>query len=198
MRPSSAHHHDAISKNRLAPGKLRVAKRRKAHANHCRVCADTCAQTCATRLLRGGAPFSEARPPSGACTAALVRNRDVSDSVPGHASWDVDTCVIRKSGYRFSDKDHAPLKEPAGVTRRILSQSSDSTSRLGRNTEGTDAQNRPGAGCKPARRHRTRSASESTLAKVSLDEGDSLSAVTETETFVKTHRIARSHADYSN
>ena len=52
----------------------------------------------------------------------------------------------------------------------LLSQSSDSTSRLGRNTEGNDAQSRPGAGCKPARRHRTRSASESALAKASLDE----------------------------
>ena len=36
------------------------------------------------------------------------------------------------------------------------------------------ARSRPGAGCKPARRHRTRSASESALAKASLDERDSL------------------------
>jgi hypothetical protein len=72
----------------------------------------------------------------------------------------------------------------AGVTRPILSQSSDSTSRLGRNTEGNDAQSRPGAGCKPARRHRTRSASESALAKASLDERD-FRSVTELGTNVK-------------
>jgi hypothetical protein len=45
----------------------------------------------------------------------------------------------------------------AGVTRPLLSQSSDSTSRLGRNTEGNDAQSRSGADCEPARKHRTRS-----------------------------------------
>ena len=74
-------------------------------------------------------------------------------------------------------------RKPAGVTRPLLSQSSDSTSRLGRSTEGNDAQSRPGAGCKPARRHRTRSASESALAKASLDERD-FRFVTEIETIV--------------
>jgi hypothetical protein len=64
--------------------------------------------------------------------------------------------MIRKSGYRFFRKDHAQLKKPAGVTRPILSQSSDSTSRLGRNTEGNDAQSRSGAVCETARKHRTR------------------------------------------
>jgi hypothetical protein len=73
----------------------------------------------------------------------------------------------------------------ADVTRPILSQSSDSTSRLGRSAEGTDAQSRPGAGCKPARRHRTRSASESALAKASLGERDSLNRVAEIRTNVK-------------
>jgi hypothetical protein len=68
----------------------REAKRRKAHANHCRAGADKCARTGTPYLLRSRAPFSEARPPSGASTAALVRNSDVSDSAPGHASWDVD------------------------------------------------------------------------------------------------------------
>jgi hypothetical protein len=37
------------------------------------------------------------------------------------------------------------------------SQSSGSTPRLGRSTEGNDAQSRSGAGCEPARKHRTRS-----------------------------------------
>jgi len=124
--------------------------------------ADKCTQSAHTSA-------SGARPPSGASTAALVRNSDVSDSAPGHASWDVDGARSQKA-----ERDHAQLRMPAGVTRPILSQSSDSTSRLGRNTEGTDAQSRPGAGCKPARRHRTRSASESALAKASLGERDSV------------------------
>ena len=52
----------------------------------------------------------------------------------------------------------------AGVTRPLLSQSSDSTSRPAEDRR-EDAQSRPGAGRNPARRHRTRSASESALAK---------------------------------
>jgi hypothetical protein len=95
-------------------------------------------------------------------------------SAPGHASWDVDS----------ARREHHARRKPAGVTRPLLSQSSDSTSRLGRNTEGNDAQSRPGAGCKPARRHRTRSASESALAKASLDERD-WNNVTENRTAVK-------------
>jgi hypothetical protein len=59
-------------------------------------------------------------------------------------------------GDRFSDKDHAQLKSQRALPAPILSQSSDSTSRLGRNTEGTDAQSRSGAGCEPARKHRPR------------------------------------------
>ena len=94
-------------------------------------------------------------------------------SAPGHASWDWHRADPEKWIPVFR-KDHAQLKKPAGVTRPILSQSSDSTSRLGRSAEGNDAQSRPGAGCKPARRHRTRSASESALAKASLDERDDL------------------------
>ena len=95
-------------------------------------------------------------------------------SAPGHASWDVDSARC----------EHHAWRKPADVTRPLLSQSSDSTSRLGRNTEGNDAQSRPGAGCKPARRHRTRSASESALAKASLDERDFLD-VTDKETNVQ-------------
>ena len=55
----------------------REAERRKAHANHVRVCADKCARTCATHPLRGCAPKlllprlrgkvrEGARPPFGA------------------------------------------------------------------------------------------------------------------------------------
>jgi len=53
----------------------------------------------------------------------------------------------------------------AGVTRLRLSQSRDSTSRTGRSTGVTDAQSRPGAARNAARRHRSRSTFESTLAK---------------------------------
>jgi hypothetical protein len=60
----------------------------------------------------------------------------IPGAAPGHASWDL---------------------VPAGVTRLLLSQSSGSTPRLGRSTEENDAQSRSGAGCEPARKHRTRS-----------------------------------------
>jgi hypothetical protein len=44
----------------------------------------------------------------------------------------------------------------AGVTCPLLSQSSDSTSRLGRSTEGPDARSRSGGACEAGRKHRTR------------------------------------------
>jgi hypothetical protein len=75
-----------------------------------------------------------ARSPSGASTAALAGTpvpAQLQAMLPG--TWN-----------------------QAGVTRPVLSQSSDSTSRLGRNTEGNDAQSRSGADCEPARKHRTR------------------------------------------
>ena len=147
MRPSFANHH-AIQRTVAAPRGRRSAERR--NANHLpRSISKRC------RLLmsgRGCAPFSEARSPSGASTAALAGipiPAQLQAMLP--ATWN-----------------------QAGVTRPILSQSSDSTSRLGRSAEGNDAQSRPGAGCKPARRPRTRSASESALAKASLDERDNV------------------------
>ena len=76
-----------------------------------------------------------ARPPSGASTAALAGTpipAQLQAMLPG-------------------------TRNQAGVTRSIWSQSSDSTSRLGRSTEGNDAQSRSGADCEPARKHRTRS-----------------------------------------
>src|SRR4029077_764825 len=111
--------------------------------------ADKCTQS-APPVRYAAARHIGARPPSGASTAALAGipiPPQLRAMLPG--TW-------------------------AGVTRPLLSQSSASTSRLGRGAEGNDAQSRPGAGCKPARRHRTRSASESALAKASLDEGDEL------------------------
>ncbi len=76
-----------------------------------------------------------ARPPSGASTAALAGTpipAQLQAMLPG--TWN-----------------------QAGVTRSIPSQCSDSTSRLGRSTEGNDARSRSGADCEPARKHRTRS-----------------------------------------
>jgi hypothetical protein len=106
--------------------------------------ADKCAQS--AHLSACGA-----RSPSGA-TPRLSPGLSHPGSAPGHACWD---------------------SVPAGVTRPLLSQSSGSTPHLGRSTEENDAQSRSGADCKSARKHRTRSASESALAKASLDERDS-------------------------
>jgi hypothetical protein len=57
--PELCHHHDAISKNRLAPGNKREAKRRKAHANHVRAHRQTSpsadALSAAARHCRGRA-----------------------------------------------------------------------------------------------------------------------------------------------
>jgi hypothetical protein len=62
----------------------------------------------------------------------------------------------------------------AGIARPILSQSSDSTSRLGRSTEGPDAQSRSGADCESARKHRTRSTFSDRIRNASLNERDSM------------------------
>ena len=63
-------------------------------------------------------------------------------SAPGQASWDA---VARHIGW-------------TGVTRPYLSQSRECTSRTGRSTGEHDARSCPGADCKSARGHRTRSA----------------------------------------
>ena len=85
-----------------------------------------------------------ARSPSGA-PPRLSPQLSPRGSAPGQVSWDV---------------------VPAGVTRPLLSQSTD------RSTGEHDAQSRPGADCKSARRHRARSAFRSALAKASLVERD--------------------------
>jgi hypothetical protein len=87
------------------------------------------------------APHSQTLPPESAAGAAAVpagtarlsalrprlspKARRPTGSTPGHASWDAD---------------------PAGVTRLRLSQSRESTSRIGRSTGVSDARSRPGAG----------------------------------------------------
>ena len=93
------------------------------------------------RVLSGG------RSPSGAPPRLSPATRRLADSAPGHASWDVD---------------------PAGATRLHLSQSRDCTSRTGRSTGVTDARSRPGAECKSARRHRSRSVFRLAFRKASL------------------------------
>ena len=97
------------------------------------------------RVLSGG------RSPSGAPPRLSPATRRSADSAPGHASWDVD---------------------PAGATRLHLSQSRDCTSRTGRSTGVTDARSRPGAECKSARRHRSRSVFRLAFRKASLNERD--------------------------
>ena len=59
---------------------------------------------CATYLLRGRAP-NRGAPAFRRYAAALVRNCDISDSAPGHASWDVDSARC----------EHHARRKPAGV-----------------------------------------------------------------------------------
>jgi hypothetical protein len=97
------------------------------------------------RVLSGG------RSPSGASPRLSPATRKLADAAPGHASWDAAS---------------------AGVTRLHLSQSRDCTSRTGRSTGVTDARSRPGADCKSARRHRSRSVFRLAFRKASLTEQD--------------------------
>ena len=109
----------------------REAKRRKAHANHW---PRTINKRCRLLMIGAAARSFGARPPSGASTAVLAGTpipAQLQAMFPG--TWN-----------------------QAGITRPLLSQSSDSTSRLGRNTEGPDARSRSGAVCEAARKHRTR------------------------------------------
>ena len=131
MRPSCAYHH---AQKRFASGNKREAKRRKAHANHVPRIADKCTQS-APLICCAAARRIGARPPSGASprlSQGLPSLTQLQAMLP--ATWN-----------------------QAGVTRPIPSQSSDSTSRLGRSTEGNDARSRSGADCESARKHRTRS-----------------------------------------
>ena len=112
--------------NKLASGNKREAKRRKAHANHVPRSADKCTQS-AHLICCAAARHIGARPPSGASprlSQGLPSLTQLQAMLP--ATWN-----------------------QAGVTRPILSQSSDSTSRLGRSTEGNDARSRSGADCEP-------------------------------------------------
>jgi hypothetical protein len=109
--------------NRFAPGTKEGAERRKAHPTRCRAASN--------QRRRRSMPSGAAARTSGARSPSVALLRlspglSTPDSTPGHASWDV---------------------VQAGVTRPRLSQSSDSTSRLGRSTEGLDARSRPGAEC---------------------------------------------------
>ena len=89
--------------------------------------ADKCTQSAHLSVCGARSPFG--------ATPRLSPGLSHPGSAPGHASWD----SVR-----------------AGITRP-LSQSSGSTPRLGRSTEGNDARSRSGAACEPARKHRTRS-----------------------------------------
>ena len=100
----------------------------------CRAVADKCTQS-AHLICCAAARRIGARPPSGATprlSQGLPSLTQLQAMLP--ATWN-----------------------QAGVTRPIPSQSSDSTSRLGRSTEGNDARSRSGADCESARKHRTRS-----------------------------------------
>jgi hypothetical protein len=79
-RPSFARHHDAISKNRFAPGNKREAKRRKAHANHVRAApADVAICRCLKARLRAAI---EGAPAFRRFTAALATGYHPDGSAP--------------------------------------------------------------------------------------------------------------------
>ena len=147
---------------RKRPGKARGAERRQAQPSIVR------AGEARKRALRRRQVYANLRKPSArrARLSALhcgSRQAFGPDSAPGQVFRDA---------------------VQAGVTRPFLSRCSESTSRTGRSTGGHDAQSRPGADCKSARRHRPRSAFRECPRKASLDERDGR-LVTERGTAVK-------------
>src|SRR5580693_2903150 len=157
-RPNSAYYH--APKIDSPPGNQREAKRRKAHANHSpRSINKRC------RLL---IPRARLRAISGRSRLPALRPR-LSQGLP-------------------SLLNSRPCFLGLGIKRALpvlsLSQCSGSTPRLGRSTEGNDARSRSGAGCEPARKHRTRPHTSDRIRNASLNERD-FGIVTETETIVK-------------
>ena len=137
MRPSCAYHH---AQKRFAPRATKEGG--EAPKGACQPCAAQHQQTLPSADASGAAARHAdkctqsahssacgARPPSGASTAALA-------GIPIPAQLQAMLPGTRNQ---------------ASVTRLILSQSSDSTSRLGRSTEGNDAQSRSGACCESVR-----------------------------------------------
>ena len=98
-------------------------------------------QDAATRCLRSA--------PARRRSTRGSSQRDVGPkgSGPGQASWDVVTRMIRKSGLPVFRPDHPQLNKLLGVTQCLLSQSSGSTPRTGRNAGEHDARTRPRAEC---------------------------------------------------
>ena len=132
LRPSFAHHHDASEKQRNEEGR-RSAERRMPTIGRVLQMGVANLRTASAARLRAmwGAPAFR-RFGRGSRQATVTSLAQLQAMLPG--TW-----------------------IEAGVTRPILSQSSDSTSRLGRSTEGLDARSRSGADCEPARKRRTRS-----------------------------------------
>ncbi len=79
-------------------------------------------------------------------------------------------CFLGRGSVRDPQRSRTAKKKPAGVTRPLQSQSSDSTSRLGRSTEGLDTRSRSGADCETARKHRTSPHSSDRNASLWMDE----------------------------
>jgi hypothetical protein len=136
-----------VPATRFVPGSLRTTKQRdpppankgrrsaeRRMPTMCRACADKCTQS-APLICCAAARHIAARPPSGATprlsSETLTSLTRLQAMLPG-------------------------TRNQAGVTRSIASQFSGSTPRLGHSTEGNDARSRSGAGCEPARKHRTR------------------------------------------
>jgi hypothetical protein len=83
-----------------------INKRRRLLTSRARLRAtQTSVRSLRTHLL------SEARPPSGASTAALTGDYDIAGSAPGHASWDANERVIEKD--RAQAKSRRALPAPS-------------------------------------------------------------------------------------
>ena len=145
------------SRSRDAPG----------HPSFCSTDPKTCLQKnegrqSAERCSRGPCLRARPRPQRGPLT--FRRSTAALASSP-QANWLSSrpcflgrgkTCDSEKS---VSRNDHTQLVRLTGVTRLRLSQSRDCTSHTGHSAGVTDARSRPGAECKSARGHRSRSVS---------------------------------------
>ena len=139
--PSSAHHHDTISKNRRAP----VAKRERSAERRMPTIAAMQTSAPFARASAFGAAVRQfgARPPSG----ATLR----------HSPGRTHPPLAQLQFPRFLRPDLA------SVTRFDLSRVLPSSSETGRHAGRAVAQSRPGADGISARRHRPRSAFQACL-----------------------------------
>ena len=78
-------------------------------------------------------------------TAALAAASERRSSVPERASWDAAARMVRKSGNRFSEKDHTPAKKLSGRYPPPPVPVQRPASQTGRHAGRAFSRNRPGA-----------------------------------------------------